>query len=1200
MVGGDDLLRGVPQRGLEDIEGPDAVEGGAQPDVRTPEQPRTKEDGAVTVEEKSVLNRTIQGKLTKAQIETFFQKGVDFYKSSNFDAAIESLTIAAENEHRNAQSALIEIYRKKNEPEKAFPYLQILAQKDVQVLIQLAEAYEKGIGVEVDVEKAKELYFEAGDRYEKQGGSVAAKEWSPTNIEKAIDAYKQALRLGYQEARVNLGECYFKLADMYSKSDHRDALKAYTKAAEAGHPGSKVKLAEHYFKLGEAAEVNIPANPALIVKALDQYLKALNMGHQGAEEKVEFFIQKVIERYEAAGSKGLDSLDDDLETFQLLKGLYASGILHPEMRRGDCFARFFVMISPKNVIINKYPGEIFALVAELGDLYASDPDLSQKKKAEVYFKYDIRFLKSHLNEIDSRQVIAANARINAFYIEMAQIYENGTHGAEIDRELANNYYMKALELDYALPEAKMAQVLGYFITEGMKRMNAPFEDSLAHLEGKLKASRFFVRVLEYKEKHPDVPISDLPMGKLYVDIGELYERSIGGKAPDLAKAYYYYQDAKRWGYDVPDTVFGDLAFRNGYMHESGDGVKVNTSEARAWYETSIAQGDDRGRFRYGMLHLGADNPFYDPMIAFTNVKMAADLEDNEAIKTMADPEIQAQIKILVDDVIQKFESAESKDYLEALVGNAQMIRSLADLYISGLVHPDLDIGENIGQFYAILKENDQLMASHSVEVVELLVKQIDFYKGSTDFSAKSAILNACREYLQVYDKDPQQDLFKDIAFIELTINTAYAEFAEIYENGTNGVEVDIDIAYKLYSSAMVGGYQFPEDKVIETYEYLLKKGEALAESPRLKDKLEAAEYFEYIAKYKNKFLDGPIDWPPAGKLYYEIAELFENESDNYGNIKHAYVYYETAKEWEYAVPESKDIEIYFRLGRVYELGLGIDMDKEQAFGYYQYAMNKGHLEARFKCGVMHIQGDGVVPNQVVGYTNVKIAAEMGQVDAVNWMIEQVETHNDPMAQLTLGNLFRQGVNGPPDIDKAIHFYEMAERQNMTEASFGLGEAYGGLNNFVEAVRHYQLGSERDSVNCHRKLANLFYNGAPGVEVNKHFALQYFERLAFTGDAEAQYMAGLIYYRGEDPIFLGPLYERAVRHFNDAVLQNHKEAEYILASMYLENKGVDANLTAAERQERAVSLLKRASEHGSVEAKYKLRQILSRGDMEEGR
>ncbi|MBP9694402.1 MAG: sel1 repeat family protein [Alphaproteobacteria bacterium] len=1194
MVGGDDLLRGVPQRGLEDIEGPDAVEGGAQPELRTPEQPRTKEDGAVTVEEKSVLNRTIQGKLTKAQIETFFQKGVDFYKSSNFDAAIESLTIAAENEHRNAQSALIEIYRKKNEPEKAFPYLQILAQKDVQVLIQLAEAYEKGIGVEVDVEKAKELYFEAGDRYEKKGGSVAAKEWSPTNIEKAIDAYQNALRLGYQEARVNLGECYVKLADMYSKSDHRNALTAYTKAAEAGHPGSKAKLAEHYFKLGEAAEINIPANPALIVKALDQYLKALNMGHQGAEEKVEFFIQKVIERYEAAGSKGLDSLDDDLETFQLLKGLYASGILHPEMRRGDCFAKFFVMICTKNTIINRYHREVFALVAEVGELYASDTDLSQKKKADVYFRYNISFLENHPAEVNPRQVTAANARINAFYIEMAQIYENGTHGTEIDRELANDYYMKALELDYALPEAKMAKVLGYFIAEGMKLMNAPFENSLSHLEGKLKASRFFGRVLEYKEKHPDVPVPDLPMGKLYVDIAELFERGIGEKAPDLVEAYAYYEEAlNKAGYDVPVSRFADLAFRIGKMYDSGDGVNVNTSEARMWYETSILQGDDRGRFRYGMLHLGAKNPFYDPMIAFANVKMAADLGDSKAIKAMADPEIQAQIKILVDDVIQKFESAERKDYLQALVGNAERIRSLADLYISGLVHPDLDMGQNIEQFYSMMTGNEDIRAQHPDEIARLLFKGIVFYKDSTEASVKESLLITCGEYLKLFDKARQSQSFRDREFVKSVENTTYAELAEMYENGTNGVKVNIDMAYKLYSSAMVGGYEFPEDKVIKTYEYLLKKSETLAKSPRLKDKLKASDYLMYIANYKNKFPDGPIDWPPAGKLFYEIAEAYENEPDNYANIKHAYEYYETAKDWGYAVPESKDIEIYFRLGRVYELGLGIDMDKEQAFGYYQHAMNNGHLEARFKYGVMHIQGDGVVPNQVVGYTNVKIAAEMGQVDAVNWMIEQVETRNDPMAQLTLGDLFRQGVNGPPDIDKAIHFYEMAERQNMAEASFGLGEAYGGLNNFAEAVRHYQLGSERDSVNCHRKLANLFYNGAPGVEVNKHFALQYFERLAFTGDAEAQYMAGLIYYRGEDPIFLGPLYERAVRHFNDAVLQNHKEAEYILASMYLENKGVDANLTAAERQERAVSLLKRASEHGSVEAQKRLRQVLSR-------
>lgn len=1205
MVGGDDLLRGIPQKNVEDIQGQEVPEGVREAVVQTPEQPRMKEADAATVEEKSLLNRAVQGKFTKAQLEELFKEGHRLFTDEKFDEGMEKFIIAADNGHAHAQSDLVSIYRRRDEPEKAFPYLQKLAQTNVLVLSQLAEAYEKGLGINIDLEKAKELYFEAGVQYEKRGGSVAAREYSTTRMEEAIDAYQNALNLGYQEARVNLGECYFKLADMYSASNHRDAIRdaltAYTKAAEVGHPGAKEKLADHFFKLGEDAEVNIPGNPALIVKALDQYLKALSMGHPGAEEKVEIFRQKVIERYEAVGSQGLDLLDDDLETFLLLKGLYASGILHPEVKRVDCFARFFVMISPKSLIINKYPGEIFALVAELGDLYASDPDLSQKKKAEVYFKYDIRFHRSHRHQIDSRQVTAVNARINAYYIEMAQIYENGTHGAEVDQGQANDYYMNALELNYALPEAKMAQVVGYFIAEGMKLMKAPFEDSQSHLEGKLKASRFLGRVLEYKEKHPDVPIPDLPIGKLYVNIGELFERGIGGKAPDLVEAYAYYEEAlNKAEYEIPVSRFADLALRIGNMYDSGDGVKVNTSEACMWYDTSILQGDDRGRFRYGMLHLGAQNPFYDPMIAFTNIKMAADLGDNEAIETMADPEIQAQIKILVDDVIQKFESAENKDYLQALVGNAQMIRSLADLYMSGLVHPDLDMGQNITQFYLMINGIEDIREQHPDEIARLLFKGIVFYKDSTEVSLKENLLIACVEYLKLFDRARQSQSFRDGEFVKSVVNKVCVELAEIYENGTGGVAVDIDRAYQLYATAIVGGHKFPEDKVIETYGYFLKKGEALAESPRLEDKLKAKEYFKYITTYKDKFPDGPIDRPPAGKLYYDIAELYGNEPDDYTNLQNAYEYYEYAKDLGYAVPASKDVEIYFRLGRVFESGLGIDMDKAQALDYYQHAMNNGHLEARFKYGMMHINGDGVVPNQVFGYSHVKTAAQMGQVDAVNWMAEQAETHNDPVAQLTLGDLFMKGANVTFDLDKAIHFYEMAERQNVAEASFGLGEAYLALNNPAEAVRHYQLGSERDNVECLRKLASLYYNGAQGVQVNKHFALQYFERLAFTDDAEAQYMAGLIYYRGEDPMFLGPLYDRAVRHFNDAVLQNHKEAEYILATMYLENKGVEINLTAAERQDRAVSLLRRASDHGSVEARNKLRQLLSRPDMEDGR
>lgn len=263
---------------------------------------------------------------------------------------------------------------------------------------------------------------------------------------------------------------------------------------------------------------------------------------------------------------------------------------------------------------------------------------------------------------------------------------------------------------------------------------------------------------------------------------------------------------------------------------------------------------------------------------------------------------------------------------------------------------------------------------------------------------------------------------------------------------------------------------------------------------------------------------------------------------------------------------------------------------QKAFDLYHSLTNSNHLGAQYRLGIMYMRGEGTLPDHAAGYTHIISAAEMGQRDAIHWITLQAETRNDPTAQMTLGRIFQKGVKGTPDIKGAIYFYQLAEDQNINEASLALGKIYLSELNLTEALRHFALGSDRDNFECHRTLGDLYYNGEFGVQVNQHKALFYFERLALKGDAHGQYMAGLICFGN----IVGPLYSKAFRYFTDATLQNHMEAENFLAFMYLYNHGVNPYVSVKDRIVRGLDLLIRSSERGFNESSYELGELYHNG------
>lgn len=141
-----------------------------------------------------------------------------------------------------------------------------------------------------------------------------------------------------------------------------------------------------------------------------------------------------------------------------------------------------------------------------------------------------------------------------------------------------------------------------------------------------------------------------------------------------------------------------------------------------------------------------------------------------------------------------------------------------------------------------------------------------------------------------------------------------------------------------------------------------------------------------------------------------------------------------------------------QLGKAYQDGLGISIDRKAAAEWFQKSAEAG--------------------NTCSAYTLGKLLLEQGQISqAVHWL-RQTAKQNDPYAQYRLGKLLLTGAEGvPKDIDAAIQLLKDSATQGNSFAQYTLGKLY-------------LLGQE--------------------VQADREAALRYLVQAAAQGNAYAQY------------------------------------------------------------------------------------------------
>ena len=95
--------------------------------------------------------------------------------------------------------------------------------------------------------------------------------------------------------------------------------------------------------------------------------------------------------------------------------------------------------------------------------------------------------------------------------------------------------------------------------------------------------------------------------------------------------------------------------------------------------------------------------------------------------------------------------------------------------------------------------------------------------------------------------------------------------------------------------------------------------------------------------------------------------------------------YATAlKEWS-QLAEQGDAEYQYRLGVLYNFGMGVAKDGTQAVYWYRKAAEQGITDAQVLLGMMYQDGDGVAENDTQAVYWYKKAAEQGHAKAQNYL-----------------------------------------------------------------------------------------------------------------------------------------------------------------------------------------------------------------------
>lgn len=289
------------------------------------------------------------------------------------------------------------------------------------------------------------------------------------------------------------------------------------------------------------------------------------------------------------------------------------------------------------------------------------------------------------------------------------------------------------------------------------------------------------------------------------------------------------------------------------------------------------------------------------------------------------------------------------------------------------------------------------------------------------------------------------------------------------------------------------------------------------------------------------FLDFTSQFSALNSAYYWQALDQAVKTFNPANprgVKEASLYPAALKSVQALAASAQSDEIraqaHFNAGKMFQLGLGAAINRNESIQHYKKAMALGEIRSLINCGGLYDGEDATPEDLEFAHELYYRALAQGEPMGLVRIAERLDKKNDarryalylqaaemglPIALHRVGKAHYLGDLGQTeDKSLAISWLQRAARAGESEASVILGQHYDRSETEDEALAHEWrlLGAQQGSVFCMRVIGfHYLMDGEFGSDKEK--AYYWLDRAAVQGDNKAQYLIGQnIYTRSEPP------------------------------------------------------------------------------------
>ncbi|HHF7347772.1 TPA: tetratricopeptide repeat protein [Legionella feeleii] len=208
-----------------------------------------------------------------------------------------------------------------------------------------------------------------------------------------------------------------------------------------------------------------------------------------------------------------------------------------------------------------------------------------------------------------------------------------------------------------------------------------------------------------------------------------------------------------------------------------------------------------------------------------------------------------------------------------------------------------------------------------------------------------------------------------------------------------------------------------------------------------------------------------------------------------------------------------DSDAQFELGQLYQYGVAVAKNPQQAIVYYELAAIQQDVRAEYNLGILYLEGQTTPVDYQKG---------------INWMTDAAFKGN-PYAQYVLASIYEKGFTEPngtvvvqPDMQQAMAMYYLASANGYGLAEYHLADylvkqSKNGLSvaakrNRTKLIKRLYAGAVADGV-AEARLPLAFYNAMDDNPEKQAQAFAVAKEEANAGDSRAALLLGMMFERG---------------------------------------------------------------------------------------